>query len=397
MEKMNLSGIRVIEFTHWVAGPLAGQILGEWGADVIHVERVGTGDVTRENGPFYKGQSLYYRAFNRDKRSVTLDVSRPDGRETLFRLIEQSDVFLTNYTAHFLEKYGITYEALKARKSDLIACFLSGFGLTGRYREKKGFDMTMQAMSGLMALTGEPDGSPTKIGTIMGDYIGGYQAVIGILTALQGRNRTGQGQLIDVAITDSLIAGLEWRITECRLTGSTAGRTGNRRPTVAPCNLYRTTDGYIYIAASSQGLFERLARLIGDPRLQDEKFSSNKLRVANVEELDQIVQEWVGQYSKAEADEILEKAEIPSGLLQTPEDLAGDTYVDEKDLVVKVKDAALGEEIPLMGSPIRMSWGYRKAHIAPPLLGQHNREVYEELLGWDEAEQECRRRAGVIG
>lgn len=392
---MNLEEIRVVELTHWVAGPVAGQILGEWGADVIHVERAGSGDVTRMNGPFYKKESLYYRSFNRDKRSVTLDISKPEGLEAILEMIEKSDVFLTNYRVAFLEKCGLTYERIKERNPRAVACYISGFGLYGRYKDKKALDMVIQAMSGVMACTGDPDGRPVKVGTIIGDYIGGYQAALGILIALLGRERTGKGQLVDIAITDALICGLEWRIPEYRLTGKTTERTGNRRPTIAPCNLYTTRDGYVYIAAASQSMFDRLAELIGDERLKTQAFSKNSLRVANVEELDGIISGWLKEKTKAEAVELLEKAGVPSGPLVTPADLANGDYVDEKKLVIEVNDPMVGS-IPLMGSPIKMGSGYRDRHMAPPTLGQHNGEVYREYLGWDGEKLDSMRKEGVI-
>lgn len=392
---MNLEGIRVVEFTHWVAGPLTGQILGEWGADVIHVERVGTGDVTRGNGPFHEGESLYYRAFNRDKRSITLDIGKPEGLETLLQLIEQADVFLTNFQVSFLHKCGLTYELIKARNPKIVACYISGFGLTGRYKDKKALDMVMQAMSGQMACNGEPDGIPLKTGTISGDYNGAYQAVQGITIALLGRERTGEGQLVDIAITDALICGLEWRIPEYRLTGKTTLRTGNRRPTVAPCNLYATKDGYVYIAASSQKMYEKLVALIGDNRLKEERFSNNAQRVANVEALESLILEWLKDKPSAEVVPALEEAGVPSGPLYTPIDLANDNYVDEKELVIQVEDPVLGT-IPMMGSPIKMASGYRTTHTGAPKLGQHNAEVYREFLGWNDEKLKKMAEAGVI-
>ncbi len=392
---MNLEGIRVVELTHWVAGPVAGQILGEWGADVIHVERAGVGDVTRTNGPFYKGESLYYRVFNRDKRSVTLDITKPEGLETILKMIEKSDVFLTNYRVAFLEKCGLTYEKIKERNPKIIACYISGFGLYGRYKDKKALDMVMQAMSGLMDCTGDPDGHPQKIGTIIGDYIGGYQAALGISIALLGRERTGKGQLVDIAITDALICGLEWRIPEYRLTGKTTERTGNRRPTVAPCNLYKTKDSYIYIAAASQKMFEKLSELIGDKRLHSPEFANNTLRIQNVEKLDAIVSEWLKDKTRAQALDMVEKAGVPNGPLLSPADLANDDYVDEKGVVFEIDDPVLGK-IPTMGTPIKMGSGYRTNHIAPPTLGQHNREVYEEYLGWDATKVDEMKKAGII-
>lgn len=392
---MNLEGIRVVELTHWVAGPLTGQILGEWGADVVHVERAGAGDVTRGNGPFYKGESLYYRAFNRDKRSVTLNVGTPDGHEIMMQLLEKADVFVTNYTASFLKKNGLTYEEVKARNPGIIYCCISGFGLTGRYKDNKALDMVMQAMSGQMACNGEPDGIPYKTGTISGDYNGAYQAVQGILIALLGKQRTGQGQLIDISITAALICGLEWRIPEYRLTGKTSLRTGNRRPTVAPCNLYATKDGYVYIAASSQKMYEKLVELIGDKQMLDERFSDNAHRIANIEELEQIILNWLSDKETLPIVDVLQAAGIPSGPLFTPMDLANDTYVDEQQIVIPVDDPVLGT-IPAMGTPIKMTSGYRSEHRGAPALGQHNSEIYREVLGWDDAKLTEMKEAGII-
>lgn len=392
---MNLEGIRVIELTHWVAGPLAGQIMGEWGADVIHVERAGAGDVTRGNGPFYNGESLYYRTFNRDKRSISLDITRAEGLEILLQLIKAADVFITNYTASFLEKCGLTYDLIKAHNPKVVACYISGFGLMGRHKDKKALDMVMQAMSGQMACNGEPEGLPYKTGTITGDYNGAYQAIQGILIALLGRERTGKGQLVDVAITDALICGLEWRIPEYRLTGKTSLRTGNRRPTVSPCNLYPTKDGYVYIAASSQKMYEKLVALIGDERLKDERFATNTLRVANVEELEELILEWLKNKPSSWVVTALEKAGIPSGPLNTPVDLANGDYVDEKELVIQVDDPVLGK-IPAMGTPIKMLSGYRTEHTGAPKLGQHNAEVYHALLGWNDEKLKAMSEAGII-
>lgn len=392
---MNLEGIKVVELTHWVAGPLCGQILGEWGADVVHVERAGVGDATRANGPFVNGESLYYRTFNRDKRSVTLDVARPEGLEVLFQLIEKADVFVSNYMPNYLKKIGITYETVKARNPKAVVCFISGYGLYGRYKDKKAFDMVMQAMSGQMACNGEPDGIPYKTGTITGDYNGAYQAVQGILIGLLGRERSGEGCLVDIAIDDALICGLEWRIPEYRLTGKTSLRTGNRRPTVSPCNLYRTQDGYVYISCSSQRMYEKFCDLIGDPRMQDECFATSTLRVANADALDAIIEEWLADKTVTWTVSAMEKAGVPCGPLNTPEDLARDDYVDEKDLVFEVDDPVLGR-IPTMGTPIKMNRGYRTEHMGAPTLGQHNEAVYGEWLSWGPDKLKELSESGII-
>ena len=392
----NLQGIRVVELTHWVAGPLAGQILGEWGADVIHVERKGSGDVSRSIAPFYKGKSLYYRAFNRDKRSLSLDVTAEAGRKLLFRLLKEADVFITNYSTEFLEKHGLTWEIVHRECPRLIACYITGFGLTGPLSRKKSLDMVMQAMSGQMACTGEPDGIPYKTGTITADYSGAYQAVIGILTALLGRQRTGEGRLIDVGITDVMISALEWRIPEYRLTGKTTLRTGNRRPSTHPNNLYRAADGYLYIAASNQKMYERLCEVIGDPRMKEPRFAENPGRVANADALDAIIAEWTGGRSREELLGLLEQAGLPCGPLNTPADLAEGSYVDEKQLVMPLYDEELQETIPYMNTAIKMDAGARECHRAAPPLGADTDEVLKEVLSLSEEEISELKRQGAV-
>lgn len=395
MMQMNLQGIRVLELAHWISGPLAGQILGEWGADVIKVERPGTGDITRSNFPKFKDESLYYRTFNRDKKSITLDTTSPEGREAFFQLIEQSDVLLTNFTTSFLEKVGITYETVRERNPKIVACFITGFGRTGKYKDKKALDMVMQAMSGLMSVTGEEGGRPLKVGTVIGDYIGAYQAVIGCLIGLLGRSIHGEGQMVDLGITDCLISGLEWRFTEQLLTGATSGKTGNRRANSGPSNLYEAQDGYVYIAANGQNLYDRLCEGIGDPELLDPMFANNDLRTRNYRALDEIIQRWVASMNQDEICGRLNQMGIPNGPVLSVQDLLKDSYLKDREMIVEVDDPVIGK-LPLMQSPIKMSGGYRREHIAPPILGADNRAVYGGLLGWDEEKLENMRQKKII-
>ena len=391
---MNLEGLRVLELAHWIAGPLAGQILGEWGAEVIKVERPKTGDITRANFPKYKGESLYYRTFNRDKKSITLDISSQEGKAVFFELVSQCDVLISNFTTSYLNKIGITYEELKKHNSNLIVCFISGFGRTGPYKDKKALDMVMQAMSGLMSMCGEENSRPLKVGTVIGDYIGAYQAVISVLIALEGRRRTGHGTMIDLGITDCIISSLEWRFTDYLLNGVSVKQTGNRRANSGPSDLYQTMDGYVYIAANGQNLYEKLCQGIGDERMKDDKFATNDLRVENHEELDGIIQGWAGKMTNNDLCAFLDQLGIPNAPVMSVEDLVRDPYLKERELLLNIEDPVLGE-IPLMASPIKMEGG-RKDHLPPPLLGQDNKEVYNGLLGMDEQRMQKLKESGLI-
>ncbi|MBY4898226.1 CaiB/BaiF CoA-transferase family protein [Cupriavidus sp. AU9028] len=403
-----LSHLRVLDLTRVLAGPWCAQNLADFGADVIKIERPGAGDDTRTWGPPWlrdeqgrdTAEAAYYLAANRNKRSVTCDISTPEGQRLVRELAAQSDVVLENYKVGQLKKYGLDYESLKAVKPDLIYCSVTGFGQTGPYAARPGYDFIIQGMGGFMSLTGErddlPGGGPQKAGVAISDLMTGQYATIAVLAALAHRDRTGEGQYIDMALLDVQVAMLANMNTNYLASGIAPRRWGNAHPNIVPYQTFQASDGWIIVAVGNDGQFRKFVDAGGRPELSaDPRFATNPQRVANRDVLVPILAEMVRPRTRAQWIADLEKAGVPCGPINTLDDVFEDEQVKARGLRVDLPHPSAGE-VKLVGSPIRMSATPPQALRHPPLLGEHTEDVLGDMLGYSADEIQALRDKGII-
>ncbi|CAR51714.1 CaiB/BaiF CoA transferase family protein [Burkholderia cenocepacia] len=391
-----LSHIRVLDLTRVLAGPWCAQTLADFGADVIKVERPGAGDDTRHWGPPYlkdadgadTAEAAYYLAANRNKRSVTIDIATPEGQRIVRELAAQSDVVLENYKVGQLKKYGLDHDALRAVKPDLVYCSVTGFGQTGPYAHRAGYDFIVQGIGGFMSITGErdgePGGGPQKAGVAIADLATGLYSTIAVLAALAHRDRTGEGQYIDMALLDVQVALLANMNTNFLASGKPPVRWGNAHPNIVPYQTFQTSDGWIIVAVGNDGQFRKFVEAGGRPELaDDERFATNPSRVRHRDTLVPILAEMVKARGKADWIGALEAAGVPCGPIN---DL--DEVFDNEQVVARGMQVALphpcGADVKLVRNPIRMSATPPDARTAPPLLGAQTEEVLRDMLGYDD-------------
>jgi crotonobetainyl-CoA:carnitine CoA-transferase CaiB-like acyl-CoA transferase len=380
-----LAGLRVIEVGAFIAGPYCGQLLADFGADVIKVEPPGNGDPMRQWGVHkFKGQSLWWPVIGRNKRSITLDLRQLEGQALAKRLIATSDVLVENFRPGTLEEWNLDPEELRRQHPRLIIGRISGFGQTGPYREHAGFAAVCEAMAGLRLLTGYPDRPPTRVGLSLGDSLAGLFAAFGIMNALYARDHgaNGGGQTVDAAITESVLAFLESVVSEYSITGKVRERTGPVLPGVAPSNLYPTADGsWVIIAANADGPFRRLAEAMGEPELSaDPHFLTHEARGQRQEELDLLVTGWTKTKSRAEILELLIERQVPAGFAYDASDITKDEHYRERNAVVQVETDDFGS-ISMQGIVPKLSATPGDIRWTGPKLGQHNTEIYQGILG----------------
>jgi len=392
-----LSHIRVLDLTRILAGPWCAQNLADFGADVIKIERPGAGDDTRTWGPPYlrdpegndTAEAAYYLAANRNKRSVTVDIASPEGQAVVRDLVAHSDIVLENYKVGQLKKYGLDYDSLRAIKPDLIYCSITGFGQTGPYAARAGYDFIIQGMGGFMSITGErdalPGGGPQKAGIAISDLMTGMYATVGVLAALAHRDRTGEGQYIDMALLDVQVAMLANMNTNYLASGQAPGRWGNAHPNIVPYQAFRTADSWIILAVGNDGQFRKFAEAAGAPELADDpRFATNPERVRHRDVLVPLVAGLVAQRCKADWIATLERAGVPCGPINTLDEVFDDPQVIARGLRIDLPHPT-AEQVRLVGSPVRMSGTPAQAVRHPPLLGEHTDSVLREVLGYDEA------------
>ncbi|MBU9121738.1 CoA transferase [Burkholderia multivorans] len=392
-----LSHIRVLDLTRVLAGPWCAQTLADFGADVIKIERPGAGDGTRHWGPPYlkdahgadTAEAAYYLAANRNKRSVTVDIATPEGQQIVRELAAQSDVVLENYKVGQLKKYGLDYASLRAVKPDLVYCSVTGFGQTGPYAHRAGYDFIVQGIGGFMSITGErdgvPGGGPQKAGVAIADLATGLYSTIAVLAALAHRDRTGEGQYIDMALLDVQVALLANMNTNFLASGTPPVRWGNAHPNIVPYQTFQTSDGWIIVAVGNDGQFRKFVEAGGRPELaDDERFATNPARVRHRDTLVPILAEMVKTRSKTAWIDALEAAGVPCGPIN---DLA-EVFANEQ-IVARGMEVALphpcGADVKLVRNPVRMSATPPDARTAPPLLGAHTDDVLRDMLGYDDA------------
>lgn len=391
-----LSHIRVLDLTRVLAGPWCAQTLADFGADVIKVERPGAGDDTRHWGPPYlkdadgadTAEAAYYLAANRNKRSVTVDIATPEGQQIVRELAAQSDVVLENYKVGQLKKYGLDYDSLRAVKPDLVYCSVTGFGQTGPYAHRAGYDFIVQGIGGFMSITGErdgePGGGPQKAGVAIADLATGLYSTIAVLAALAHRDRTGEGQYIDMALLDVQVALLANMNTNFLASGKPPVRWGNAHPNIVPYQTFQTRDGWIIVAVGNDGQFRKFVEAGGRPELaDDERFATNPSRVRHRDTLVPILAEMVKARDKADWIGALEAAGVPCG----PINDLGEVF-DNEQVVARGMQVSLphpcGADVKLVRNPIRMSATPPDARTAPPLLGAQTEDVLRDMLGYDD-------------
>lgn len=375
-----LSGIRVLDLTRMLAGPLCTALLADIGADVIKIENPEGGDDARHFFPRKGDESTYFMLLNRGKKSVTLDLKSKEGLRLIEALVDKSDVLVENFRPGTAKRLGIDYERLSAINPRLIYASISGFGQSGPLSHQPSYDIIAQAMSGLMSITGSPDGPPTRVGESIGDIIAGLYASWGILAALQARTRSGRGQHLDIAMLDSLFSLLVTALSQYLFTGIVPQRVGNRHPVSTPFDTYRASDGLAVIAVANNPLFGRLAEAIGRPELStDERFSSDDRRTANEPALRAVIEGWTSGRTVAEIIEQVGRVGVPVSPIWTVAQAAESDHVRYRGFVREVEHPTAGE-IKLVGQPVHFSES--ATHVAaPPLLGEHTEMVLHAILG----------------
>ncbi len=393
-----LHGVRVIDLTRVVAGPYATMLLGDLGAEVIKIELPAKGDDGRYGYPVVCGVPLAFAALNRNKKGVTLDIRTEAGKQLLKQLVAKADVLVENFAAGTMEKWGVGYRDLRLHNQRLVYVALSGFGQTGPYSQRTSYDIIAQAMGGLMGLTGFPDGPPIRGGGALGDFIGGIFAAFAAVCALRYRDHFGAGQFVDVSNMDAILSMTDNWLTLAAVTGQKPPRLGNRHPFTAPYDCFQARDGWVVIAVGNSALFRTLMSAIGQPELgRDVRFKSPQARLENFEEVHAIVQAWVAQRTVEEVLEVLgpQGANIPCAPVMEMQQLVNDPHVRAREMVVEIPHEKLGK-VPVTGIPVKFSESPGAIRSLGPELGQHNREVYGELLGLTDEELEQLRRDGVI-
>ncbi|MFP6847833.1 MAG: CaiB/BaiF CoA-transferase family protein [Pseudomonas sp.] len=403
-----LSHIRVLDLSRVLAGPWAGQIFGDLGAEVIKVERPGTGDDTRHWGPPYvkdaegndSREAAYFQSANRNKQSVTLDFTQAEGQRLVRELVQHCDVLLENFKVGGLAAYGLDYEALKAINPRLIYCSITGFGQSGPYAKRAGYDFMIQGLGGLMSLTGKPDGEegagPMKVGVALTDILTGLYATVGVLAALNQREQSGLGQHIDVALLDVQVACLANQAMNYLNTGISPKRLGNAHPNIVPYQDFPSADGNFIIAVGNDGQFRKLCEVAGLTALADDpRFITNKARVAHRAELIPLLRQATVFKTTAEWVALLEAAGVPCGPINDLAQVFADPQVQARGLRLDLPNS-LGSTTPQVASPLRLSATPVQYRNAPPLLGEHTEQVLSRHLGLSTEQINALRTAGVL-
>ncbi len=400
-----LSGFRVLDLSRILAGPWASQMLADLGAEVIKVERPGVGDDTRGWGPPYMpdeageptSEAAYFHSANRGKQSVCIDMSKTEGQALIRELAKQSDVLIENFKVGGLKKYGLDYDSLKSINPKLVYCSITGFGQTGPYAERAGYDFMIQAMGGMMSVTGDTDGEPMKIGVALADVLTGLYAANAIQAALIHQLKTGEGQYIDMALLDVQVATLANQAMNYLATGKNPQRLGNAHPNIVPYQAFETADGFMILAIGNDAQFQRFCELAHKPQLaEDERFKQNSSRVKHREILvPLIVDIMVSKATDTWLDELNQRG-IPCGPIANIDQVFDNPQVQYRGMRLELDHPTAGK-VPSVANPINLSETPISYHKAPPTLGQHTEQVLSELLELNAAQIEQLKSDGVIG
>lgn len=399
----SLKGLRVLDLSRVLAGPVCTQILGDLGADIIKIEKPGAGDDTRRWGPPFltdengkdTAESAYYLSCNRNKRSVAIDISKPEGQAIIRRLAHESDILIENFKVGGLEKYGLGYDQLKNDNPALIYCAISGFGQNGPLASEPGYDFMAQAMGGFMSATGAVDGEPMKAGVAIVDVMTGLYAAIGILSALHHRDQTGIGQMVDLALFDVTLASMTNLAQYYLTSGAVAARYGNAHSTIVPYQAFAAKDGHIVIAVGNDTQFARLAKLLGQDWAHDPHFATNTSRVRNRAALVPKIARLIAEKETAHWVQALRDIDVPVGPVNTMEQAFAEPQATARDMTIAMPHP-VGENIQLVGSPLKLSATPVDYALPPPMLGQHTETVLRDILKLSDKDLGDLRAAGAI-
>ncbi len=399
-----LAGLRVLDLTRVLAGPTCTQILGDLGAEVIKIERPGDGDDSRGMGPPYlkdkqgkeTRESAYFLSANRNKFSVTVNLTTPEGQHLIRQLVGHCDILVENFRVGNLAQYGLDYQQLQPGHPGLIYCSVTGFGQTGPYAGRGGYDYLVQAMGGIMSVTGDPDGPPTRVGVGITDIVTGLYAAIAILAALRHRDATGQGQHLDLALLDSQVSWLSYIGQNYLISGEIPGPLGHEHPSIVPYRVFDAKDGPMVLAAANDGQFRRFCQFAGRSELaDDERFSTNAARVRHREVITPILEEILRKRTVAEWMNGLVGANVPASPINHLDQVFHDPQVQAREMQLSMKHAT-NQAIDLIASPLNLPASPVSYRFAPPVLGQHTQDVLKELLGLDADACAQLKNKGVI-
>ncbi len=393
-----LAGIRVIDLTRVLAGPFCTMLLGDLGADVIKVEVPGRGDDTRQWGPPFTphGESAYFLSANRNKRSLTLNLKSEQGLRILRELIAKSDVLIENFRAGTLEGWGLDYDSLQRVRPGLIYCTITGYGYTGPYRQRPGYDFIVQAMSGLMSVTGPVEGEPFRAGVAIADLASGIFACNAVLAALFARERSGRGQRIDISLLDCQLALMSYVASNYLVSGEPPKRYGNTHPNIVPYQAFQASDGYFAFAAGNDAQWDKFCGEVGRPDwATDPRFVTNPARLENRVALVELLNELFAGRTVSAWLALCEQIGLPAGPINSIDQVLADPQVLARGMRLEVAHATEGN-LPILGSPLAIPTTPAEVRLAPPTLGQHTEDILGELLGYDQAAIAALRQAGVV-
>lgn len=394
--KQALEGIRVLDLTRVLSGPYATMIMADMGADVIKLEQPVTGDDSRQFGPYVEGESAYFMSLNRNKRSMTMNLKNPEAKKLFLEMIKNVDVVVENFRPGTMEKLGLGYETLKEANPKIIYAACSGFGHSGPYSKRAAYDAVVQAMGGLMSITGQKDGQPTRVGTSVGDIVAGLFTAIGILAAINYKNETGMGQKVDVAMLDCQVAILENAISRYVVTGKVPKPEGNRHPSIVPFEPFDTKDGQIMVAAGNDVLWEKFCGAIDAKELLEiDEYKTNPSRNDHYTELRPLIAVKMLARTVKEWQDILDAAGVPNGPINTVDKVLEDPQVLARDMIVEVEHKTAGS-MKIPGIPIKMSETQGEVKKAAPILGEDTAQVLSEILGIGAAEIEALKEKGIF-
>ena len=391
-----LAGVRVLDLTRVLAGPFCSMILGDMGAEVIKIEEPGKGDDTRSWPPFVGGEATYFLSVNRNKQSLTLNLKAPEGRDLLTRLVRKSDVVLENFRAGTMERLGLGYKTLARRNPRLVYCAISGFGESGPEAARAGYDLVVQAESGIMDITGFEDGPPVKVGTSIADLVAGMSAAHGVTLALLARHRTKRGQKVEISMQDAMAALLTYQAGIYFGTGNKPGRRGNKHPSIVPYEVFRAADAYLTLGVANNSLWERCCTALEHPELtKDPRYATDAARVLNRDALVPRLNEILGTRPADDWLKRFEQVGVPAGRIRTVAEVCESAHLKARGMIVTLPHPKAGA-LRVLGVPVRLHATPGKAVTAPPLLGQHTERVLGKVLGLKRAEVARLRRAGVV-
>lgn len=382
----SLAGLRVLDLTRVLVGPYTTMVLADLGAEVIKLEMPGQGDDARHYPPHVNGESAYFMSLNRNKRSMTLNLKSETGKALFLELIQNVDVLVENFRPGTMERLGLGYETLKQINPGLIYAAASGFGQSGPYSRQPAYDGVVQAMGGIMSITGQLGGEPTRVGTSIGDIAAGLFTAVGILAAVIHREKSGEGQMVDVAMLDCQVALLENAIARYTVAGEVPGPIGNRHPSITPFEPFTTSDGQLMVAIGNNAIWSRFCTAIKNPELaSDPRFETNALRTNNYEELRPLIATAMAEKTTAAWVSILIEAGVPHGPINSVDMVVADPQVLEREMIVDVDHPVAGPT-KLPGIPIKMDVTPGEINQPAPLLGQHTQEILSDILGYDAEE-----------